>query len=112
MAPPRRQTDDTEDDYRKLRGGAGPINGHTRWVVRIVSAGIITALGWLLVNDRSSFERRQIAVEAHVVAVESLTRTTQAAQQAHEARAVGEWANISRRLDEIRDDLKEVKKRQ
>jgi len=109
MAPPRRREDSEKHDYRRLRGGLQ--NGHTKWVVGVVSAGIVTALGWLLVNDRTGFDRRLIAVEAHVVAVETLTRTTQAAQQAHVMQATARWEEILRRLSEIQADVKEVKRR-
>jgi len=110
MAPSRRRTDDTEDDYRKLRGG-GPFNGHTKWVVGVVSAGIVTVLGWLLANDRNGFDRRLNAVEAHVVAVETLTRTTQASQQSHDLQSEARWDEIKRTLSEIKADVKEVKQR-
>lgn len=104
MASPRRQTDSEDDDYRKLRGGSGPLNGHTRWVVGVVSTAIIGALAFLLVQDRNGIDRR-------LSAVEQLSMVTAQSMRAHEGESVARWDEIRRSLDRIEKDISTIKTR-
>ena len=35
-----------------------PLNGQTKWVVRIVGTGIVAVLGWMAVHDRVSLDQQ------------------------------------------------------
>jgi len=58
-----RRGDDAEgDDYRDERKRYPVIlqktNGHTAWVVGIVSVAIVALAGWGVTNDRAAIEKR------------------------------------------------------
>ena len=106
MAQPRRKSDHYEEDHTPERGISlhrRGLNGHTKWVVGVVSTAIVSALAFLLVQDRNGFERRLIAVEAATL---EMTRY----QSAHGAESAVRWDEIKRSLEEIKADLKEVKR--
>lgn len=104
MASPRRESDSALEDHRSQRGGGG-LNGHTKWVVGVVSTAIVASLGWFVVTDRSGVERRLLANEI-------LAISTAQAQRAYEAKSDARWEEIQRTLQEIKLDVKEVKRRQ
>ena len=110
VASLRRDSDDERDDHRIERSGGG-LNGHTKWVVGVVSVGIVSALGWFAANDRQGFERRLQAVEAHVIAVDHLARQALATQQSQDLQSNARWEEVQRALARIESDVKEVKRK-
>ena len=111
MAPPRRQTDDTEDDYRKLRGG-GTLNGHTKWVVGVMGTLLITALVALAARDRNGIDREQAAQNAQISTIASSVSSLLATQAAARATSDAQWAEVNRRLQGIEDNVKDIKRKQ
>lgn len=103
MAPPRRRTDEEQEDYSRLRGGS-PFNGHTKWVVTVVSSAIVGALAFLLAADRNGIERR-------LTAVEQLAISTAQSQKVHESEGDARWEEIKRTLERIEADVRAFKTR-
>lgn len=94
MAPPRRSSDNGEADHRADRRAHGPFNGHTKWVVGVVSTAIISALTFLIGADRLSVDRR-------ITALEQLTMQLARQQDARGAEADARWQEIQRSLQRI-----------
>ena len=104
VATPRRRSGDPDDsDGWRQRNGVGPFNGHTKWVVGVVSTALVSALAFLLVQDRAGFDRRLINVE-------DLARVTAGGLQAHEARASAQYEEIKKALERIENHVEEVRK--
>lgn len=99
-SPARRESDDEEKDYRSVRGGGGPFNGHTKWVIGVIGAGIVALASWGVSNDRAQVERR-------LTAVESLSMNLALSQ----SKATQQLEEIQRTLGEIKADVREVKGR-
>ena len=104
MAPPRRQTDDSEEDYRKLRGGSRPFNGHTRWVVGAVGAGILGALYFFAVADRDGFLDRTAKAQARADAAYALAAESD--KQIAVIRAAIQFQTDA--ISDIRKDQREI----
>lgn len=94
MAPPRRSSDNEDEDYSRNRRAGGIFNGHTKWVVGVVSAGIVSALTFLIVLDRQAIDRR-------ITALEQLTMQLARQQDAQAAEARARWEEIQRSLSRI-----------
>lgn len=94
MAPPRRSSDNVEADHRPERQVHGPFNGHTKWVVGVVSAGIVSALTFLVVADRQSIDRR-------ITALEQLTMQLARNQDSQVAESRARWEEVQRSLQRI-----------
>jgi hypothetical protein len=109
MAQPRRRDDDERSDNRALR--AGLLNGHTKWVVRTVSALLVTALLFLAVRDRSAIDKEQEFQDRRLHVLETSVTSLVAAQAAAQAGSAAQWAEVLRRLGSIESDVKEIKRR-
>jgi hypothetical protein len=96
MPAHRRGTDEEGDDFRDLRkGGGGASDAHVRWIVAVVSAAIISTLGYLAVRDR-------VGVDTQIQRLDN-TSSVHALQLArHEA----ELAVIKAKQDRVLEDLR------
>jgi hypothetical protein len=108
MAPSRRQTDDEDADNRHLRGG--PFNGHTKWVVRIVSVALVASLGFLAVRDRNVNDKEQDLQNRRLNVLETSVTALVAAQAAAQAGSAAQWAEVLRRLGSIESDVKDIRR--
>jgi hypothetical protein len=96
MASPRRRDDDDDADNRGLRRGSGPLNGHTKWIVSVASTALVSALAFLLVQDRAEINRRLTAVEQLAIS----TRQTQ-------IEVMTRMAEVQRTLDRIENRIEQ-----
>lgn len=103
MAQPRRQTDDEEMDFSRLRRGGSILNGHTKWVVAVVSTGGVAALTWLVTQDRLRVERRLDEQQASIAVI--MNRA-----ESYTAKSDARWEEIQRSLVRIEDELKDGRK--
>jgi hypothetical protein len=111
MASLHRRAGDEEQDFTRLRGGGGPFNGHTKWVVTTVSAAIIAALGYLIVRDR-------VGVDTQIQRLDSTTLSLSLMTAQHEAQIQVLKAKQDRVLEDLRANgakldevLKELRRR-
>lgn len=75
-------------------------NAHTKWVVRIVSAGIVAALGFFVLLDRSNIDTKaSVALQSSTVNASAISVLTV------------KLDNIQRTLEEIKVEVKEERKR-
>ena len=95
MASPQRRVEDDGQDYTRLRAGGGPFNGHTKWVVTVVSAAMITALGYLIMRDR-------IGVDTQIQRLDSTTLSLSLMTAQHEAQIQVLKAKQDRVLEDLR----------
>lgn len=109
MGSPRRQTDSEEEDYTSHRGGR-LLNGHTRWVIGAVSAGILSLSAFLLVNDRNGIEKRLENAERRDDTFQVTLQQALQVQAATNAETQARWGEIQRTLLELKADLKEIKR--
>lgn len=71
MAPPRRRTDDEEEDYSRVRGGMpSPFNGHTKWVVSTFAALLVTSVIALAMRDRNGIDKEQSRQDAEIATLQ------------------------------------------
>jgi hypothetical protein len=108
MAPSRRREDPDDEDYRRLRGGL--LNGHTKWVVRIVSTALVAGLGFFIARDRTGIEKEQELQDRRLVVLETSVTALVAAQAAAQAGSAAQWAEVLRRLGSIETDVKDIKR--
>lgn len=111
MTPTRRRVDDDKQDYTRLRAGGGPLNGHTKWIVTVVSAALITSLGYLIVRDR-------IGVDTQIQRLDSTTLSLSLSAAQHEAQIQVLKSKQDRVLEDLRSNgtkldevLKELRRR-
>lgn len=104
---PRRETDSGEEDFTSSRRGD---SSHTKWVIGIVSATIVSLAGWGIINDRNTVERRLEQLDKRVEAVETLALTAVSNQAIQAERSRVQWDEVQRTLAEIKIDLKDVKR--
>lgn len=95
MASLRRRTDEDELDFGPVRGGGGPFNGHTKWVVGVVSAAMVTMLGYLIVRDR-------VGVDTQIQRLDSTTLSLSMMTAEHEAQI----QVLKAKQDRVLEDLK------
>lgn len=106
MASPRRREDSEEEDYSKVRGGGGPFNGHTKWIVGSVGTLILLGLTTLAARDRAAIDAQQLESKNRIQALEVAMSKLAEAQAAN-----SEWrVFINTTLQEIKADVKDVKK--
>lgn len=77
-------------------------NSHTRWVVGVVSAAIVSLLGWLLIENYSLAQGRIGALETHTEAVAArvYAHDAQLAEvRAHQANMIETQRRIEEKLD-------------
>lgn len=93
----RRHNGDEDDEALE-----GASNSHTRWVVGVVSAAIVSLLGWLLVENYGLMQTRIRALEAHteLVAARVYAHDAQLAEiRAHQANMIETQRRIEDKLD-------------
>lgn len=111
MTPPRRQDDGDQDDYRKLRGGSRPFNGHTKWIIAAVGAGILGALYFFAVADRDGFLDRTARAQARADAAFALAAESDKQIAVIRAEMHAQSEAIQAQTDaimEIRKDQREI----
>lgn len=107
MGLPRRKTDDEGVDNRSLRGGLQ--NGHTRWIVRVVSTALVAGLGYYIIHDHERIDKDRDLQNRRLLVLETSVTSLVAAQAAAQGRGEAQWAEVLRRLGSIETDLKAVK---
>lgn len=110
MTPSRRKDDDSDEDFSGLRGVGLP-NGHTKWVIGVVSAAIVASLGYLLIRDR-------VGVDTQIQRLDSATLSLNVVTAQHEAQIQVLRAKQDRVLEDLHENgrkldqlLAEIRKR-
>lgn len=83
-----------EEDTSEFDGASE----QSKWVIRVVTMGIVSALAFFAIADRNNIERRMTAVEGLSIATAQM-------QAANIAKSDARWEEIQRTLQDIETEV-------